>query len=95
LRPLRVARDLGWCDDVTIEALVGFCSPILLRPGVFLCTLDYEPARLYIRNIIPDDMGIPSPAVLAERGVAMCYSPEFVEWDFSEVRKESCNKYCN
>jgi hypothetical protein len=42
---LCVARDLGWCDHETIEALVGFCSPILLRPGFFLCTLDYEPAN--------------------------------------------------
>jgi hypothetical protein len=22
-------------------------------------------------------------------------SPNLVEWAFSEVRKESCNKYCN
>src|SRR5829696_4977846 len=42
---LCVARDLGWCDHEIIEALVGFCSPILLRPGFFLCTLDYEPAK--------------------------------------------------
>jgi hypothetical protein len=45
LPPPNVARDLGWCDHETIEALVGFCSPILLRPGFFLCTLDYEPAK--------------------------------------------------
>jgi hypothetical protein len=45
LPPPSVARDLGWCDHETIEALVGFCSPILLRPGFFLCTLDYEPAK--------------------------------------------------
>jgi hypothetical protein len=28
-------------------------------------------AILYIRNIIPDDMGIPSPAALAKRGGSM------------------------
>src|SRR5215204_7629718 len=42
---LCVARDLGWCDHEIIEALVGSASPILLRPGFFLCTLDYEPAK--------------------------------------------------
>jgi hypothetical protein len=30
---------------MTIEALVGFGFPILPRPGFFLCTLDYEPAK--------------------------------------------------
>jgi hypothetical protein len=44
-RPLRVAQGRRWCDHETIEALVGFCSPILLRPGFFLCTLDYAPAK--------------------------------------------------
>src|SRR5215218_5774614 len=53
---LCVARDLGSCDHETIEALVGFCSPILLRPGFFLCTLATSLPNLYIRNIIPDDM---------------------------------------
>ena len=35
------------------------------------------------------------PAPLTYRGGAMRYSPECVEWAFSEVRKESWNKYCN
>jgi hypothetical protein len=69
---LCVARDLGWCDHETIEALVGFCSPILLRPGSFLCTLDYEPIKLvHKKPIIPDDMSIPWPAALADGGGAM------------------------
>jgi hypothetical protein len=38
------------------------------------------------RRIIPDDVSIPSSAVLAYRGGAMRYSPEFVEWAFSEVK---------
>jgi hypothetical protein len=29
------------------------------------------PVELYIRNIIPDDIGIPSPAALAYRSGAM------------------------
>ena len=41
---------------------------------------------LYIRNIMPDDMGIPSSASLAYRGGAMRYSPNVGEWGFSEVR---------
>jgi hypothetical protein len=32
---------------------------------------------------------------LGYRGGAMLYSPECVEWGFSEVGEESCNKYCN
>jgi hypothetical protein len=53
---------------------------------------------LYIRNIIPGDMGIPSSAVLALSGWGYTdfhASVNFAFWGFSEVRKESCNKYCN
>jgi hypothetical protein len=64
---------------MTIEALVGFCSPILLRPGFFLCTLATSLPNLYIRNIIPGDMGIPLLAHRALWGGAMRYSPECVE----------------
>jgi len=27
--------------------------------------------------------------------ILLPYSPKFVEWVFSEVGEESCNKYCN
>jgi hypothetical protein len=27
--------------------------------------------------------------------LGVAYSPQCVEWAFSEVRKERCNKYCN
>ena len=33
---------------------------------------DYEPLVLYIRNVIPDDMGISLPEHLANRGPAQC-----------------------
>src|SRR5829696_5771945 len=68
---LCVARDLGWCDHEIIEALVGFCSPSYSGQGSSYVHWTTSLPSLYIRNIIPDDMGIPSPAVLAERGVAM------------------------
>jgi hypothetical protein len=67
---LCVARDLGSCDHETIEALVGFCSPILLRPGFFLCTPGPQPLILYIRNIIPDNMSIPRRRSWTYRGGA-------------------------
>jgi hypothetical protein len=41
--------------------------------------------NLYIRNIIPDDMGVPFWSTWAYRGGVMRYSPECVEWAFSEV----------
>jgi hypothetical protein len=60
--------------------------------------------ELYIRNIIPDDMGIPSPAALALIGAGLCglivvsaYSSNFVEIEFSEGRPlrvaRKLNKY--
>ena len=45
--------------------------------------------NLYIRNIIPDDMGIPSLAVLALSGWGYTdfhASANFAFWGFSEVR---------
>ena len=49
MRPLLSAfqalRGISGDATMTIEALVGFGFPILPRPGFFLCTLDYEPAK--------------------------------------------------
>jgi hypothetical protein len=40
---------------------------------------------LYIRNVMPDDTVIPSPATLADWGGAMAYSSNVMECKFSEV----------
>ena len=90
--PLYVARGLGWCGHETIEALVGFRSPILLRPGFFLRTLDYEPVNLYIRNIIPDDISIPLLGYRALSGWGYAdfhASVNFAFTEFYEVRLTS------
>jgi hypothetical protein len=74
---------------MTIEALVGFGFPILPRPGFFLCTLDYEPASLYIRNIIPGNMSIPLLGYQALSGWGYAdfhYAVNFALTEFSEVR---------
>jgi hypothetical protein len=84
--PCCALRGISGGATMAIEALVGFGSPLVLRPGFFLCTLDYEPASLYIRNIIPDDMGIPLPEHLVDRGGAMRYSPNVMEEEFCELR---------
>ena len=58
---------------MTIEALVGFVLvPSLILPGQGSSYVNssHELPNLYIRNIIPEDMSIPSPASLAYRGVA-------------------------
>jgi hypothetical protein len=60
-----------------------FALPHPNAAGVILCTTGPQPLVLYIRNIIPDDMGIPSPAVLAYRGGAML---NFALTEVSEVR---------
>ena len=54
-----------------IEALVGSASPILPDQGSSYVHWTTSLPSLYIRNIIPDDMGIPSLAPLADRGGAM------------------------
>jgi hypothetical protein len=41
---------------------------------------------VYIRNIMPGDMAVPSRRYWPYRGGAMCYSLECLEWGFSEVR---------
>src|SRR5215204_6443210 len=69
---LCVARDLGWCDHEIIEALVGFCSPILLRPGFFLCTLDYEPAKPVHKKHNTRRCEHPSSGVPGSIGVGLC-----------------------
>ena len=37
--PASTLRGISGAATMTIEALVGFGSPILLRPGFFLCML--------------------------------------------------------
>jgi hypothetical protein len=45
LSAFQALRGISGDATMTIEALVGFGFPILPRPGSFLCTLDYEPAK--------------------------------------------------
>ena len=101
LRPLCVARDLGWCDhdyprcgghtsDSSVTKLPVLDTPAsLIGSELSVClapALRFAPPRcrrgclmytsatslpvLYIRNIIPDDIGSPSGS-LAYRGGAM------------------------
>src|SRR5215208_6874887 len=94
---LCVARDLGWCDHEIIEALVGFCSPILLRPGFFLCTLDYEPAKpVHKKHNTHQSTNGPLPCTIeaiTRSGTDIPssrptgpFSPNVGEDEFSEVR---------
>jgi len=65
---LCLAGGLGWCDHETIEALVG-SGPHPPARVLLMYTKATSLPNLYIRNIIPDDMGIPASATfLANRG---------------------------
>jgi hypothetical protein len=56
---LCVARRHGCCDHKTIEALVGSGSPHPPAKLLLMYTRATTRPNLYIRNIMPGDMGIP------------------------------------
>jgi hypothetical protein len=87
LAPSSTLRGTSGGATMTYRSPGRLWFPILPRLGLFLCTLgSTKLPNLYIRNIIPGDMGIPFWNTWPYRGGAMRYSPECVEWGFSEVR---------
>jgi hypothetical protein len=73
-----------------IEALVGSASPILPDQGSSYVHWTTSLPRLYIRNIIPDDVSIPllEHLALSGWGYADLYAGgNFAITEFSEVRE--------
>ena len=65
-RPRCSCTEITACTEITVCAEFTACMEIS-HPRLSYVQIG-TPAELYIRNIIPDDMGIPSPAVLALSG---------------------------
>src|SRR5215212_6882302 len=72
LAPLYVARDLGWCEHHHISPGRFRFFHFLHRPGFFLCTLDYEPAKPVHKKHNTRRYEHPSSGVPGSIGVGLC-----------------------